>query len=90
MYQLYCYSSRDIDDFIQPPEYISCQAAELPFSKFGEVDRVFYGKHKCKRNIKKTRDISEFAQRGEILEPCQGRLHSMMGSLELSSTKEKL
>ena len=52
MYQLYCYSSRDIGDFIQLPEYITCQAAELPSSKFGEVDRVFYGKHKCKRNIR--------------------------------------
>ena len=34
------------------PEYISCRAAELAFSNFGEVERVFFGTHKFNRNLR--------------------------------------
>ena len=34
------------------PEYISCQAVDLAFSNFGEVQTVFYGTHTFNRNIR--------------------------------------
>ena len=34
------------------PEYISCQAVDLAFSNFGEVQNVFYGTHTFNRNIR--------------------------------------
>ena len=61
-----------------------------PFPSLEKLTEYFMESINVRGILETERDISEFAQLEEILEPCQGRSHSMMGSLELPSTKEKL